>query len=63
VCLKGKKTAPHEPGNYVCGKCGATATKADKDKICEPEKIKADKGAGKPAKLAKSKKGKSRKGK
>ena len=59
MCLKGKKTAPHEPGNYVCGKCGATATKADKDKICKPEKIKADK----PAKPAKGKKAQSKKGK
>ena len=38
MCLKGKKTAPYEPGNYECKKCGATARK--KDKLCKPQKIK-----------------------
>lgn len=42
MCLKGKKKAPHEPGNYVCTKCGATATKKDKGDICKPEKITAE---------------------
>lgn len=38
MCLKGKKTAPEAPGNFRCGKCGATAAK--KKKLCEPKKIK-----------------------
>jgi transcription initiation factor TFIIIB Brf1 subunit/transcription initiation factor TFIIB len=41
MCLKGKKTAPAEAGNYVCGKCGAVAEK--KGKLCKPEEIKGKK--------------------
>jgi len=37
-CLKGKKTAPKKPGNFVCENCGATAKK--KGKLCKPKKIK-----------------------
>lgn len=40
MCLKGKKTVKEKPGNYVCSKCGATASAKKKDKICKPEKIK-----------------------
>ena len=38
MCLKGKKTAPHEKGNFECNKCGATSTK--KKDLCDPKKIK-----------------------
>ena len=50
MCLKGKKTAPREPGNYECKKCGATATKKDKGELCKPEKIEGDKKAKKDKK-------------
>lgn len=49
MCLKGKKTAPAEPNNYRCKKCGATASKKDKGALCKPEKI----GSGKAKKKAK----------
>ena len=38
MCLKGKKTAPHKPGNFECKKCGATAKK--KGDLCDGKKIK-----------------------
>ena len=38
MCLKGKKTAPHKPGNYECEKCGATSKK--KGDLCHGKKIK-----------------------
>jgi hypothetical protein len=37
-CKKGKSSAPAEPGNYKCKKCGAVVKK--KKKICKPKKIK-----------------------
>jgi hypothetical protein len=50
MCLKGKKTAPADPGNFRCTKCGATATKKDKGELCKPEKIAAAKKDKKPKK-------------
>lgn len=50
MCLKGKKTAPAEPGNYRCKKCGATASKKDKGALCKPEKIGNDKAKKKAKK-------------
>lgn len=38
MCLKGKKTAPEESGNFKCKKCGATSKK--KKDLCDPKKIK-----------------------
>jgi len=38
MCLKAQKTAAEKPGNYRCGKCGATARK--KGKLCKAKKIK-----------------------
>jgi hypothetical protein len=38
MCVKGKKTAPHKPGNFECKKCGGTAKK--KGELCDPKKIK-----------------------
>jgi len=38
MCLKGKKTAPEKPGNFMCEKCGATSKK--KKELCHPKKIK-----------------------
>ena len=43
-CLKGKKKASKEPGNFVCKKCGALHKK--KGKLCKPKKIKDGKGDG-----------------
>lgn len=40
-CLKGKKEAEKEKGNYTCKKCGAVSDK--KKHICKPKKIKKKK--------------------
>jgi len=37
-CLKGRKKAEDEPGNYRCRRCGATSEK--KRPLCKPKKIK-----------------------
>jgi len=37
-CLKGKKEAREEPGNFRCKDCGAVSKK--KKRLCEPKKIK-----------------------
>jgi len=38
MCMKGKRSAPREAGNYECKRCGATHEK--KSKLCKPKKIK-----------------------
>ena len=59
-CLKGKKEAKEEPGNYRCKKCGAVTEK--KKRLCEPKKIK-EAGGDKDKKGTKDKAGKPKKDK
>jgi hypothetical protein len=39
-CLKGESKAKPKPGRYRCKDCGAVVKKKDKDKACDPKKIK-----------------------
>lgn len=36
-CLKGRKKAKEDPGNFTCKKCGAVSKK--KGHLCKPKKI------------------------
>lgn len=54
MCVKGKKKAKEEPGNYRCERCGGVSK--DKKDLCKPKKIKGDKDKSGSDKKKKKKK-------